>query len=288
MIDVAPGRPIVRYHGGKWRIAPWIIRFFPAHRIYTETFGGGGSVLLRKPRCYAEVYNDLSGEMVNVFAVLRDRGAELARLLELTPFAREEFDLSYEPSDDPVELARRTIVRSYMGFGSTAVLGGISGFRASSHRSHTTPAHDWRNLPMHVPALIERLRGVVIENKDALAVMQSHDGVDTLHYCDPPYVHSTRGQRNPYCVKHLYHHEMTDEEHAAFAGSLSSLVGMVVVSGYSSDLYDELFAGWESHQAHVAADGGRSRTEVLWLNPACSARLHGAGLFAPGNVQYVD
>lgn len=101
-------------------LAPRIIEHFPEHRCYVEPFGGGGSVLLRKPRSYAEVYNDLDGEIVNLFTVARDRGDELVRLLELTPFSRDEFQQSYEPTDDPLEQARRTIARSFMGFGSNA------------------------------------------------------------------------------------------------------------------------------------------------------------------------
>jgi DNA adenine methylase len=93
-------RPVLRAHGGKWRIAPWILGHLPAHRIYVEPYGGGASVLLRKERSYAEIYNDLDGEIVNFFRVLRDpeQAGRLLELLELTPFAREEFELSYQPA----------------------------------------------------------------------------------------------------------------------------------------------------------------------------------------------
>jgi len=116
MSDVAPTRPVLRYHGGKWRLASWIISHFPPHRVYVEPFGGAASVLLRKPRSYAEVYNDMDGEIVNVFRVLRDpaRARELERVLRLTPFAREEFELSYIRDEDPIEQARRTIVRAFI------------------------------------------------------------------------------------------------------------------------------------------------------------------------------
>ena len=196
-------RPLVRYHGGKWMLAPWVIAHFPEHRCYVEPFGGGGSVLLRKPRSYAEVYNDLGGEIVNLFRVARSRGEELARLVELTPFARTEFAESYEPADDELEQARRTLVRSFMGFGSNS-LHQKSGFRANSNRSGTTPAHDWMNYPDALRMTIQRLRGVVIENRDAMACMLHHDSPQTLHYCDPPYVFSTRTD-----AKADYQHEMT-------------------------------------------------------------------------------
>jgi DNA adenine methylase len=110
--------PLIRYHGAKWRLAPWIISHFPKHRIYVEPFGGSGSVLLRKKQSEIEVYNDLDGEIVNLFRVARDNGEELSRLVYLTPYSREEFVKSFEPSDDPIEQARRTVVRSFQGFGS--------------------------------------------------------------------------------------------------------------------------------------------------------------------------
>lgn len=281
-------RPALRYHGGKWRLASWLQLFFPSHRVYVEPFGGGASVLLRKPRSYAEVYNDLDGEVVNVFRMLRDRGAELQGLLALTPFARAEFALSYEPSPDPMEQARRTIARSFMGFGSAAATGENSGFRANSNRSGTTPAHDWLHLSDAIPALTERLRGVVIENRDALAIMAHQDSPETLFYLDPPYVHSTRSTKvrgvksQGRATGKAYRHEMDDQAHRDFALVARSLEGMVVVSGYPCALYEELFAGWDRFERPAAADGARPRTEVVWLNPACSAALHQSrgGLFA--------
>lgn len=264
-------RPLVRYHGGKWKLADWIIGHFPNHRVYVEPFGGGGSVLLRKPRSYAEVYNDLDGEIVNLFRVARDRGEELHRALALTPFARVEFVQSYEASADALEQARRTLVRSFMGFGSAAVCGESSGFRANSKRSGTTPAMDWRNFPDALPATVERLQGVVIENRPACQVMAHHDCPDALHYCDPPYVHDTRTRGNKASVK-SYKHEMTDDQHREFAEFVRGLSGMVIVSGYSGKLYNELFGDWYQVARSAHADGARDRVEVLWMNAAAAAQ----------------
>lgn len=254
-------RPLVRYHGGKWVLAPWIIEHFPPHRTYVEPFGGGGSVLLRKPRAYAEVYNDLDGEIVNLFTVTRERGEELAKLCELTPFARTEFKTSYLPASDPLEQARRTLIRSFMGFGSNSH-NRVTGFRANSNRSGTTPAHDWMNYPDALRVTIQRLRGVVIENRDAVACMKHHDGLETLHYADPPYVTSTRSDAGA-----DYRHEMTDTDHERLALELRSLQGMVIVSGYRSDLYDSLYRGWKRIDRAAHADGAKSRVESLWLSP---------------------
>lgn len=269
-------RPLIRYHGGKWKLAEKIIPFFPNHRVYVEPYGGGASILLKKPRSYAEIYNDLDGEIVNLFRVVRDRGDELRMLLEATPFSRDEYRASFPETDDPLEQARRTVIRSHMGFGSNALARGVvSGFRSNSNRSGTTPARDWRNLPDRIPDIIDRMRGVVIENRDALEVMVRHDTDATLHYCDPPYVHDTRsGLVRPGSGRAVgYSHEMTDEQHRVFAAAVKGLLGMVIVSGYAGSLYDqELFKGWARYEIPALADGARDRVEVLWLNEACAGQ----------------
>ncbi len=255
-------RPILRYHGGKWKLADWIIGNIPNHRIYVEPFGGAASVLLKKPRSYAEIYNDMDGEIVNLFRVARDQGEELLRLLRTTPFARDEFLLSYERSDNPVEQARRTVVRAFMGFGSNAH-NKITGFRSNCTRSGTTPAIDWRNYPQALEKIIDRLNGVVIENRDARKVMATHDGPETVHYVDPPYVMSTRGPGKD------YRFEMNDSEHEQLLADLNQLNGMVVLSGYDCDLYEDMCKGWRKVARTAFADGARERVEVLWLSPNC-------------------
>lgn len=263
-----PERPALRYFGGKWLLAPWIIEHLPAHRVYVEPFGGAASVLFRKPRSYAEVYNDLDSEVVGLFRVLRNKvlAAELERALRLTPFAREEFEEAYEDTSDPVECARRLIVRAFMGFGADGhnKANGRTGFRANSNRSGTTPAHDWANYPDQIAAFCERLQGVVIENRDALEVMQQQDSESTLHFVDPPYVHGTRKGG------HEYKFELSDADHAALCEGLAQLQGMVVLCGYRNSIYDGL--GWASIERKALADGARERTEVLWFNDSAWAQ----------------
>lgn len=272
---MSPKRPVLRWHGGKWKLAAWIIANMPPHRVYTEAFGGGASVLVKKARAYAEIYNDLDGEVVNLFRCLRDQPDEMIRLLRLTPFAREEFELAYLKADTELERARRLLVRSYMGFGSDGHNAAIrTGFRANSNRSGTTPAQDWMNYPDHVPALTARLQGVIIENRPAVDVINHHDGSQTLHYVDPPYVPDTRSRksRRGKLKYHAYTHEMTDADHRELAECLHEVKGMVLLSGYHSPLYDRLFKDWFFVERNSLADGARPRVEVLWMNPACSAR----------------
>lgn len=268
---MSPARPALRWHGGKWRLAPWIVSHLPRHRVYVEPFGGAASVLLRKPRSYAEIYNDLDAELVAFFRVLRDpAGAtRLAELLALTPFARDEFEAAYAPAADPVEAARRLVVRSFMGFGSDGTrVDRTTGFRSNSNRSGTTPARDWSGYPANVAALCIRLRGVVLENRVAAEVIAMHDGPDTLHYVDPPYVPATRQLDHRL---HGYKHELTEACHLSLLEQLRSLHGAVVLSGYPSEVYDDGLPGWRRVECAAMADGARPRREVLWINPRAVA-----------------
>jgi DNA adenine methylase len=258
-------------------LAPWLISFFPAHRIYCEPFGGGASVLMRKPRAFAEVYNDLDDEIVNVFRVLRDPelSKELARQIHLTPWSRTEFYAAYQPTEDPLERARRTIARTYMAFGTTSRRANRTGFRAKAYHQHQTGVQDWCNYPDSVADFCERLRGVTIEHRDALLVIGQQDTPATLHYLDPPYPKSTRpSQRWNSRNERAYAHEMTDDDHRVLAEAARQLEGFVLISGYPCALYDkELYPDWQRREKKHLADGARARTEVVWLNPALSTAL---------------
>ncbi|EJN11832.1 site-specific DNA methylase [Bradyrhizobium sp. YR681] len=271
-------RPPVRWHGAKFLMSRQILPHLPSHRLYTEVYGGGAGVLLHKPRSHAEVYNDLDEDIVNLFRVLQDTSAaaRLIELLRLTPFARAEFELAYEWSPEPVERARRLVIRSFMGFGSNAHSSTqrghqSTGFRSNSNRSGTTPAHDWANLPEAYPAIVARFRGVVIEHRDAVEVLQRHDGERALHYVDPPYVHDTRSMFKG--GKSAYKHEMDLAAHKCLLGVLRGLKGMVVLSGYAHPLYDAALDDWRRIEFEAYADGARPRIEVLWINPSAAAAL---------------
>ncbi len=261
-------KPAIRYHGAKWVLAPWILGHFPAHTVFVEPFGGSAAVLLRKDRCYAEAYNDLCGAVVNLFEGLRDpeMALALAKAVENTPFSRDEFFAAYGrcSANDKIERARRLVVLSFMGFGSDSAAK-VSGFRANSNRSGSTPAHDFMRWPARVAALTARLRGVVIENRDYADVMLAHDRVGTLHFVDPPYVLATRGRGGS------YKHDFRDEDHRRLIEVLESLSGMVILCGYPSDLYREILPGWRFVERQAMADGAKRRTEVLWFNKAAWA-----------------
>lgn len=271
-------RPVLRYHGGKAMHRQWIIGQFPAHKSYVEPYAGAASVLMAKPRVNHEVYNDLDSQVVNVFRVLQDpvTAEQLRQLCALTPFSREEFTKANDPHGDPVRRAWCTVVRAYMGFGSDSTTGSSTGFRAHSAQNNRAAARDWQNWPPAIPHFVQRLAGVVIENRPAVEVISQQDSPTTLFYCDPPYPHSTRSSkanRNGAAGRaHAYRYEMTDEDHAQLAEVLAGIEGMAVISGYDCELYSELYATWRRVERNVFADGGRPRVEVLWISPNADAR----------------
>jgi DNA adenine methylase len=261
----SPTRSLLRYFGGKWALAPWILAHLPPHRIYAEPFGGAASLLLRKPRSRIEVYNDLDEEIVGIFRVVQDPATcrALMRRLRRTPYARREFERAFQASADPVIRAQRAITRAYQAFHHEALFNPKkTTFADARHRKGGhCKAHEWANYPRGLAAICRRLQGVVIECRDALDVIRVQDALDTLFFVDPPYLPSTRGSGG-------YRHEMSDQTHMALLEQLQAVQGMVVLAGYPSDLYDTTLSAWKRvDRTHYAAGSTRIRTEVLWISP---------------------
>lgn len=256
-------RPALRYHGGKWRLAPWVIKHFPAHDVYCEPYGGAASVLLRKPAAKVEVWNDLNEDVVNLFRVLRERPDELVRAIALTPYARAEWERCQEPCDDPVERARRLYVLSQQGL-SGAGTRESGGWRWSRNMNGGLVAA-WNNIG-HLWDIVERLKDIMLECRDAVEVIHRYDGPETLFYVDPPYV---RSERSSLRKSATYEYEMWDEDHRALASVLREVEGMVVLSGYQCALYDELYGDWRKvgRMSRKNGGGGYGR-ERLYLSPA--------------------
>lgn len=260
-------RPPLRYHGGKWRIAPWIIAQMPEHKAYVEVFGGAASVLLRKPRSTIEVYNDLDSQVFNFFRVLRDPAMRerLIELVDLTPFSREEFELGHLPCEDMVEAARRFAVRTSMGHGTSSMDPSDSnGFRSCDIRAGKAYAREWAGIPAAIAAAADRFRGVTIENLDYRKLLPKFEEPDTLFYVDPPYPMSTRQNNGK-----GYVHEMSDHDHRQLAWLLKASKAKVMLSGYSCRLYDELYPEWRRQEKKTTANGqvgAVQRTEILWMN----------------------
>jgi DNA adenine methylase len=258
--------PPVRYYGGKWRIAPWVIQYFPEHITYVEPFCGGASVLFRKEPSKFEVINDLNGDVVNFFDVLRNRPDELVRAIQLTPYSRQEHKRAHTaaPADD-LDRARMFYVRSRQSFGSGEGRWN-TGWRYQANARRGTSVIDEWGMTQHLYAAAARLKLVQIECDDALKCIERFDSPDTLFYVDPPYPFSTR-----YSSEERYAVEMADEEHRQLAALLHQVQGKVMISGYMCELYEGLYQGWQCVSKDTRTNGNVAATEYLWLSPRATA-----------------
>lgn len=251
-------------------MAPWVAGFFPEHTHYLEPYCGSAAVFFNKTQVEHEVLNDLDGNIVNLFYVLREHGEELARRVNLTPWSEEEYhqcETTYDASPDKIENARRFLVRCWQAHGVRfRDTKSRQGWKHNGLSGHQYPATRWQNVPDRLMAAAMRLKDAEIRNRPALEMISYYNDPRFLIYCDPPYVRSTRNDR-------YYTHEMTDDEHIALLNALDVHQGPVVLSGYSHPLYDERLQHWIRITTPAVAEHGRARTEVLWLNPrAASAR----------------
>lgn len=259
-------KPILRYPGAKWKIAPWIVSQFPRSTRYIEPFFGSGAVFFHLPwQPRHVVLNDRSGAIVNLFRVLRDPQSRerLIDALELTPWARDEYDDSMRACDEPIEQARRFLVRCWQSHGTR--LNQKTGWR-NIGKTQAATVSLWNALPDRIRHACTRLKQAEIEHRPALEVIARYPSSDTLIYADPPYPLQTRSGR-------LYEHEMSDEDHSELLDLLDQHPGPVVISGYACDLYTKRLAQWTCMSKRAQAENGKEAVEMLWLNAAASCQL---------------
>ena len=256
------------WYGGKFNHLDWLLPLLPDCHHYCEPFAGSAAVLLNRKPSPVETYNDIDGEVVNFFRVLRDKPEDLVRAIALTPFSREEFYIAVsEPTTElsSLERARRFFVRARQartGLAQTASLGRWANCKTSSRRGMSGVVSRWLGSIEDLPQVGERLLRVQMENRPALEVISLYDAPDTLFYCDPPYLHQVRGDTKAYGF------EMTDGDHVCLARALKSIRGKAAVSGYRCDLMDTLYKGWRRYDAPAKNCHSikKPRQEALWMN----------------------
>lgn len=255
-------KPPMPYVGGKQTIADRIVDLMAPHDHYVEPFFGGGSVLFAKPPSMMETVNDIDDHLLTFWRVLRDRPYELGWVCATTPHSRREMtstrDIGAGDPDD-LERARRVWVQLTQGRAARLTRTGWR-YVVTDAAKHALPDY----LDGYVARLIdasERLRGVSLECRDAVDVIDAYDAPGTCHYVDPPYLGTTRGRNT------LYAHEMPDDnDHERLLEALTGCAGQVILSGYASPLYDEALAGWERIEIQARDQASRERVEVLWVN----------------------
>lgn len=275
--------PLLRIPGGRFRLAPWLLNFFPAHETYVEPFAGAASVLALKARAPVEILNDLDEQLINLFRVLQqpDQAAELRRRIAMTPFGRQALAEALDTPGAGVEAAANLVIRSWLGQGADAAVR-VNGRPAFRDSVAARALSDWASFPDALTQIAERLRGVLIEHQDAEPLIRRVSDVDTLIFADPPHPLDRDGSREP--TAHVHRCEVTVDDHKRFADALLRSNGPVVFLAQRDPLFDHLYRGWHRHDFDRLDDGER-RTASVWLNPRCARSLSsgpqpGRGLFA--------
>ena len=265
-------RPVLKYPGSKWNIARQLAGLIPEHHSYLEPCFGSGAVLFNKQPADIETVNDLDSEVVNLFRCIQKDSARLSRLVETTPFSREEYDRQF--TGTPQELyasdfqrAAGFLVRCWQGHGYRPG-GSRPGWRNDVHGSERAYAlRDWYRLPQWIIDITERLKMVQIENRPVLEVIRRFDYADVFMYVDPPYLSETRnGQK-------AYRYEMTDADHEELLKALRNSRAQVMISGYESEMYNDYLAGWEKESFSSCAEQGKPRTETVWMNYSAGKQM---------------
>lgn len=256
------------WYGGKYSHLDWLLPLLPKAKHYCEPFGGSAAVLINREPSPVETYNDIHGEVVNFFRVLREQGDALTKAIGLTPFSREEFEKAIsEPTNNLSELerARRFYILARQvrtGLAQKASSGRWAHCKLTSRAGMAGAVSRWLGAVEDLPLIAQRLLRVQIEHAPAIEVIQRYDSEETLFYCDPPYPHGSRTDVNAYA------NEMTDDQHRELAEALRKVKGKVALSSYLCELNDELYGDWrriESHEKMIHSVK-KARTEVLWVN----------------------
>jgi DNA adenine methylase len=256
------------WYGGKYSHLDWLLPLLPNTTHYCEPFGGSAAVLINRDPSPVETYNDVHGEVVNFFRVLRNQKDALVEAIGLTPFSRAEFEAAIkEPTEGLTELerARRFYILARQvrtGLAQKASAGRWAHCLLTSRAGMAGAVSRWLGAVEDLPLIAQRLLRVQIENEPAIEVIKRFDSEETLFYCDPPYPHASRGDANAYA------NEMTDEQHRELAEVLRSVKGKVALSGYNCPLMDELYGDWQRVESEekVIHSVKTTRKEVLWIN----------------------
>ncbi len=253
---------ILHYPGSKWSMAEWIIDHMPPHMTYLEPYFGSGAVFFNKTPSALEVINDLDENVVNLFKVMRDRPEELARLVYWTQYSRQEYYASYDLDiEDDLERARRFLSKQWMARGARS--SDRNGWRHIIDHNGPRPVRQWNDVPDKIMLITERLKMVQLEHQPAVKLISRYARPEVLIYADPPYVLSTRRGR-------MYKHEMNEADHVELLSVLDKHPGPVLLSGYASDLYDDMLGHWCREIRVAQAESAEKREEVLWINPVAA------------------
>lgn len=259
---------VLKYPGSKQRIANWIISQFPKHHTYLEPYFGSGAILFNKPISAIETVNDLDWDVYNLFNCIREDAQKLASIIAMTPYARDAYEDTYKIQIDdlmgkicPYHKAQQFLIKCWQGHGFRTNNYKVGWKNDVQGRENMYAVYNWYRLPEWIIGIVDRLKQVQIENRPAVELIKRHNYSNVFIYCDPPYLLDTRASKQ-------YKHEMSEQDHVELLELLLQHKGPVMISGYESDLYNEILKEW--HKNHIQSNAehcnGGNRTETIWMN----------------------
>lgn len=257
--------------GGKGAIVSKILKYIPEHKHYIEVFFGAGSVFFAKLPLKFETINDINSDVVNLFRVLQDKKKfkEFERIINLTLYSRGIYKDSMKYKNQEMGSLERAIsffINIRMSFGGKS--GWSYSIRDTDNRKRSGAISKWLNCIKRLPEIANRFKHTQIENDDFENIIKRYDDdSDCFIYCDPPYLHETRKDTK------LYKHEMSKEDHLRLLKICVVSNSKIMLSGYNSDMYNDLLSNWKKKEFHVTTSMANTniqdreeRTEVIWMN----------------------
>lgn len=255
-------KSIIRYPGSKWNLAKDIVSMMPDHHSYLEPYFGSGAVLFTKPKSPIETINDIDDEVVNLFKVIRTSPGDLAQAIYYTPYAETEYEQAYELAENmtPVERARRFMIRAMQSHGFSAYR--KVGWKIDVQgREKSYALQHWNEISDIIYQASERLKQVQIANTEAIDLIKRFNYENVFIYLDPPYMLEARSSKRA-----QYKHEMKEEDHIRLLETIADSKAKIMISGYQTDLYDEVLKDWNRFVFNATAEMGVQRKEIIWTN----------------------
>lgn len=264
-------KPILRYFGSKHKASKHLIPMLPKHTIYCEPYGGSAGLLMNKPPCAIEYYNEIDPRIYNLFRVIKDKRSmlQLCEQLRQVTWCKQVWEDAFEIADDPVIDALNVLIRSWMSFSPVGIFRQNSGYRDGAYdKTNVSSGHQtiWNNLPTRIKFAHKRFQFCHLSNLDAITfldIIERHHGEHAFIYVDPPYLHTTR------CETKGYSSELSQEDHAVLLDKLQTASANVLLSGYENSLYQSILVDWKvkRFQTCIASKrGGSSKSEMVWFN----------------------
>lgn len=249
----------IPYYGNKKRMLAELGMLYPkpsSYDTFIDVFGGGGTVILNYPFMSGQknlIYNDLDPNLVELMKIIKDKEIPLKTLYDVE-YSENEFEQAkevLENSTDKIERARAKFIISSQSFEATQI--------AFSRKSTDTVYRD--RMIRNLSIARERLKNVSISNENAFEIVEKYkDSETTMLYLDPPYIKDLR------LIYNCYKYELADELHVKLVEIIKNCKCKIMLSGYSSELYDSLLKQSQWSKYTILKKSDEKRNEIVYIN----------------------